>query len=492
MKLARPGSLSSLVLLALAIIALPLVAGLVTAGVQLRQLGASGERIIAEGVAATRLTQDLYAQTNFMWRRLRILLVIDSPELNEAHAQEDARLAQTETSLSAYLREEPARAALRDFSALRNSVGERIRGGGARIEDIDADVDRMLRAAEVVAARTNDQIDAATAQLRESTRRTQRVMSWSFLLLIPLSVLAVLLFSFKVVRPLRQIDRAISELGSGELHRPIKVHGSRDIGRLGGQLEWLRMRLLELAEERNRFLRHMSHELKTPLANIREGTELLMDGAVGELQAGQREVTGILRENGLRLQRLIENLLSFSAWQSNSGSLEISEFRLRPVVKQTIENQQLTLLSQRVRLDVSVEDLTLAADRGKVRLILENLISNAIKYTPRGGTIHIRARGNGPDLVLEVADTGPGIPPEERRHVFEAFYTGKPPAGHIKGTGIGLSVVMEFVNAHGGSIEIVDGEWPGAHFRIHMPLRASRAAGKAEARRAAGTTAHAA
>jgi two-component system sensor histidine kinase GlrK len=215
----------------------------------------------------------------------------------------------------------------------------------------------------------------------------------------------------------------------------------------------------------------MSHELKTPLANIREGTELLMDGAVGELQGGQREVTGILRENGIRLQRMIENLLSFSAWQTSSVGLETSEFRLRPVVKQIIENQQLALLAQRVRLDVSVDDLTIVADRGKLRLILENLLSNAIKYTPRAGTIHIRARAEGGELVLEVADSGPGIPREERGHVFEAFYTGKAPAGHIKGTGIGLSVVMEFVNAHGGGIEIVEGQWPGAHFRIRMPLR---------------------
>ena len=100
-----------------------------------------------------------------------------------------------------------------------------------------------------------------------------------------------------------------------------------DLERLGHQLEWLRNRLLELAQERNRFLRHMSHELKTPLANIREGTELLMDGAVGELESGQREVTAILRDNGIKLQRLIENLLSFSAWQSNSTGLDVSEFR---------------------------------------------------------------------------------------------------------------------------------------------------------------------
>ena len=129
-----------------------------------------------------------------------------------------------------------------------------------------------------------------------------------------------------------------------------------------------------------------------------------MDGAVGELQSAQREVTAILRENGMKLQRLIENLLSFSAWQAKSVGLEISEFKLRPLIKSVLENQQLTLVAQRVRLDVQVEDLTPLADRGKVRLILDNLLSNAIKFTPRGGTISIHARGEREQLVLDVMD----------------------------------------------------------------------------------------
>jgi len=179
-----------------------------------------------------------------------------------------------------------------------------------------------------------------------------------------------------------------------------------------------------------------------------------------------------LRENGIKLQRLIENLLSFSAWQTSSASLDSTEFRLRPLVKQVLENQQLTLLSQRVRLDVKIEDVTLIADRGKVRLILENLLSNAVKYSPKGGAIHMSAAQSGDDLLLDVADNGPGIPPEDRAHIFEAFYTGRAArGGSLKGTGIGLSVVLEFVNAHGGTVQIVDGEFPGAHFRITMPIR---------------------
>src|SRR5207302_371332 len=188
--------------------------------------------------------------------------------------------------------------------------------------------------------------------------------------------------------------------------------------------------------------RHISHELKTPLANIREGTELLMDGAVGELDSNQREVTAILRENGIKLQRMIENLLSFSAWQTSSVGLEATEFRLRPLVKQVLENQQLTLLSQRVRLDVRVEDVTLVADRGKIRLILENLVSNAVKYSPKGGTIHLRARAAGAQLVLDVADSGPGIPREDREHVFEAFYTGRAARGATGGALAAAAVLI--------------------------------------------------
>jgi two-component system, NtrC family, sensor histidine kinase GlrK len=474
MKLLRPRSLSALVLLAIAIIALPMLAALATAALQMQQLSETSRRIVTDGVAATRLTQELFAQSASQDRRVRFIRELNDPKLLDVYAQQDGQLRDIEGRLAARLRLPEARQSLDAFSRLRGDISGRVLSMGTQPPDFDqlqGDFDRLQNLADEVSDRINAQIDTETSALRARTLRVQQLMFWGLLLLVPLVALAVLLFSLRVVRPLRQIDRAISELGSGGSYPPIQVRGPADIEKLGRQLEWLRLRLLELAQERNRFLRHMSHELKTPLANIREGTELLMDGAVGELQTSQREVTGILRENGLRLQRMIENLLSFSAWQTSSVGLEITEFRMRPLVKQIIENQQLALLSQRVRLDVNVDDLAVAADRGKLRLILENLLSNAIKYTPRSGTIHIRARADGADLVLEVADSGPGIPADERHQVFEAFYTGKAPAGHIKGTGIGLSVVMEFVNAHGGQIEIVDGEWPGAHFRIRMPLK---------------------
>lgn len=473
----RPRSLSALVLLGLAIFVLPLVAALLLAGWQMTQLTATSRRIVADSVTTTRLTQELVAETNLLERRAQVYAAVTDPRLLEPYEKALQGLAGIEKNLDAMLPGEDAREALRRFSTQRTKVGTPFVAAQKSLEDFERDMrgnfTSLRQSLDLVSSRNSARVDDETAALLAGTERVRKLMIWGSIVFLPLTATAILLFSLRVGRPLRQIDRAISELGSGALHRPIAIRGPADLEKLARQLEWLRLRLIELAHERSRFLRHMSHELKTPLANIREGTELLMDGAVGELQSGQREVTGILRENGLRLQRMIENLLSFSAWQTSSVGLEVTEFRLRPLLKQIIENQQLALLAQRVRLDVNVDDVSIAADRSKLRLIVENLLSNAIKYTPRSGTIHIRARADNCDLVLEVADSGPGIPPGEREHVFEAFYTGKAPAGHIKGTGIGLSVVLEFVTAHGGQIEIVEGERQGAHFRIRMPLKSS-------------------
>jgi two-component system sensor histidine kinase GlrK len=475
MRWVRPKSLSSLMLLGLAVAAVPLAIAVLSAAGQMRQLASASEQLVLRGVEATRSSQVLLSSIASLERTTRLYQVLADRKLLDAYAQTDDRLSATRQALARQLVGPDAAARLATLEKLqvdlRRAVMETAPGTPGD-ETLLRDFDRLSEVAGRLADSGTRQLDAELTELRSKADAARQRLFLLSALLAPTTLAAVLAVTFWIGRPLRQIDRAISELGRGTFSRPISVGGGPlDLERLGRQLEWLRVRLLDLAQERNRFLRHMSHELKTPLANIREGTDLLMDGAVGELQSGQREVTAILRDNGIKLQRLIENLLSFSAWQSQSLGLELSEFKARPLIKQVLENQQLTLLSQRVRLDVRADDVTLYADRGKLRLILENLLSNAIKYSPRGGAIHVRASAEGEQFVLDVADSGEGIPPEDRARVFDAFYTGKPSSSSVKGTGIGLSVVMEFVTAHGGTVEIVDGEFEGAHFRIRMPLR---------------------
>src|SRR6202042_1152238 len=424
MRWARPKSLSGLMLLGLAVIAVPLIVALGDAELQIRALADTGQQLVVEGVTAARASQDLFAQISSLERTARLYQVLNDPKLLELYRGQDSRLSATRVELGRQVHTNEARHTLAELGKLQQTIGQMVLSmpqpsyGLAQLLQSFADLSAL---ADRAAEESNAQIDSQVAALEEQTKEARRRLLWQSAFLLPVTLIAILGLALAVGRPLRQLDRAISELGRGSFSNPIKVWGPVDLERLGGQLEWLRGRLVDLAQERNRFLRHMSHELKTPLANIREGTELLMEGAVGDLQSAQREVTAILRGNGMKLQRLIENLLSFSAWQAKSVGLEISEFKLRPLIKSVLENQQLTLVAQRVRLDVQVEDLTPLADRSKVRLILDNLLSNAVKFTPRGGTISLHARAEREQLILDVMDSGPGIPTEERKRIFEAF-----------------------------------------------------------------------
>jgi two-component system, NtrC family, sensor histidine kinase GlrK len=469
--------LSSLMLLGLALIAVPLVVALVDAGLQIRTLADTSRKLVNEGISAARASQEMSTTIAELERTAKLYDLLKKADLLDVYRTKDERLSTARDQLDRQLRTVAAHKTLEGLADLQGTIRLSVLSmphGAADPGELSQRFDELAALATKVTEQGNEEIKDVVAALEAQTTRARARLAWESALLLPLTLIAIIGVTLAVGRPLRALDRAISELGSGTITHEIVVSGPHDLERLGRQLEWLRGRLLDLAQERSRFLRHMSHELKTPLANIREGTELLMDGAVGELDGNQREVTGILRENGIKLQRLIENLLSFSAWQTSSSALDTSEFRLRPLVKQVLENQQLTLLSQRVRLDVKIEDVVLVADRGKVRLILENLLSNAVKYSPKGGAIHMSASRSLDQLVLDVADNGPGIPPEDRAHIFDAFYTGRAAkGGSLKGTGIGLSVVLEFVNAHGGSVQIVDGEFPGAHFRIVMPINAN-------------------
>jgi two-component system sensor histidine kinase GlrK len=467
------------------IVAAPLLFAIVNAAVQMNRLSNRSEQLVIHGMQGTRNNQVLFEQISALERSARLYRIIGNTDFLDAYARNNARLNLAAKELYDLPVNDESRADLNVLQGETLRLLQELKEAPPNSPRMATAIDAFAPLTDLVTKisdRTNAQIDAELSSLQLQAERAQQHLFWQTLLLVPMTLAVVGLFTYLFGRPIRAIDRAISELGRGTFSRPIAISGPADLERLAAQLEWLRGRLLDLAQEKNRFLRHMSHELKTPLANIREGTELLMDGAVGELQSAQREVTAILRDNGMKLQRLIENLLSFSAWQAKSVGLEITEFKLRPLIKSVLENQQLTLVAQRVRLDVQVEDLTPMADRGKLRLILDNLLSNAIKFTPRGGTISIHARAERGQLVMDVMDSGPGIPAEERGRIFEAFYQGKTPqGGHVKGTGIGLSVVTEFVNAHGGSIEILEAKAGGAHFRVRLPLHPSATAAREKA-----------
>ena len=476
MSLPRPRSLNGLILVGFGLVALPLLIAVVWALVNLDRLAEQSEQLVVSGVTAAENNRALAQQVASFERSARQYLVLRTADSLLLTRQDLAAIGETIDLMLPLAR-------LADAAELAESVPQRAE---AIVESLSQDVvsenDGQDAIAEFGTLRQDvtrlssilsTHIEMELSALQASIRRAQRISAWQTAALVPGTIVVVLFFTLLVAKPIRQIDRAIHQLGQSGFSKSIEVKGPTDLEKLGRQLEWLRVRLLELAQEKNRFLRHMSHELKTPLANIREGTELLLDGTVGALDAPQREVTDILRQNGLKLQRLIENLLSFSAWQTKNEVLSLSQFSLRAVIISVVKAQRLALKSAKIHLRLQVEDCVITADRDKIRTVLDNLLSNAVKFTPRGGAITIRSLSQAGSCVIEFADTGPGIAEDERPRIFDAFYQGKrKQGGHIAGTGIGLSVVQECVQAHDGVIELVNSdEFPGAHFRIRIPQK---------------------
>jgi two-component system, NtrC family, sensor histidine kinase GlrK len=476
MSLPRPRSLNGLILVGFSLVALPLLIAVIWALVNLDRLAEQSEQLVVTGVTAAENSRALAQQVASFERLARQYLVLGTDDSLSLTRQD---LASIEETIALML----PLAQVADATELAETVRQRAEAIVASLsQDVVSENDGQDAIAEFGTLRQDvtrlstilsTHIEMELSALQASIRRAQRISAWQTAALVPGTIVIVLFFTLLVAKPIRQIDRAIHQLGQSGFSRSIEVKGPTDLERLGRQLEWLRVRLLELAQEKNRFLRHMSHELKTPLANIREGTELLLDGTVGDLDAPQREVTDILRQNGLKLQRLIENLLSFSAWQTKNEVLSLSQFSLRALIVSVVKAQRLALKSAKIHLRLQVEDCVITADRDKIRTVLDNLLSNAVKFTPRWGAITIRSLSQAGSCVLEFADTGPGVPEDERPRIFDAFYQGKQKqGGHIAGTGIGLSVVLECVQAHDGSIELVNsGEFPGAHFRIRIPQK---------------------
>jgi two-component system sensor histidine kinase GlrK len=470
----RPRSLGGLVLLGFALVSLPLVLGVVSAAVQMSRLSESSERLVVYGVQATQYSQALVRQTAAMERSARLYQLLGNGELLAVFRENHRRMQVVLDALAGLPGDYARGAAIAQIRALSGEIATGLESGDrATMTASLAKFGQLSRAGGQLSVLASQQIDRELKAVQAETIATREQLFWQTVALIPLSIGLALAFALLVGKPIRAIDSAINDLGYGRLDEPIEIKGPTDLQSLGRQIEWLRRRLIDVTDERERFLRHMSHEFKTPLASIREGAELLLDGTLGPLAREQQEVGGILQQNSLRLQRLIENLLSYSAWQAQSRGLDLSEFRIEALVRPVVESHRLSITNARQSVEMSFDDVMIQADRSKMTLVLDNLLSNALKFAPPSGTIQVLARVVGDDeWTLEVIDDGPGVAEGDRDRIFEAFYQGgTPQGGLVRGTGIGLSVVREFVAAHGGTVELVPRATGGAHFRVRLPRR---------------------
>lgn len=403
-----------------------------------------------------------------MERSARQYLVLDDPALRERFEQAaaDARtlLGQlqehaTPTQQSAW--QESVDQIHLLLQGPRETVGLRERGVSesfGRLVDLHATLTAQVRAANEDHNRAlQAALDASRAQLGRQV-----------LAAIVVALVLALVFGLWLARPLKRLERAIVALGENRLDEPIEIRGPADVREVGRRLDWLRLRLADIDADKARFLRHVSHELKTPLAAMREGVSLFEDGVAGTLTDNQREIVAILRQNTLMLQQQIEDLLRFNAAAFEARRLQREPTDLLALLRERIDEQRLQWQAKQVTVHLSGQAPALAVDRDKIGTAFRNLLSNAIRYSPVGASIRVTLQAQGDRVWLDILDEGPGISDADKARVFEPFYRGeRQPVGAARGTGIGLSIVQEYVAAHGGRIEVLPNA-PGAHFRIEF------------------------
>lgn len=286
---------------------------------------------------------------------------------------------------------------------------------------------------------------------------------------IALAVAMALAFGVWFTRPLKRLENAIIGLGENRLDQVIAIAGPADLALVGERLNWLRLRLAELDADKSRFLRHISHELKTPLASLREGVSLLEDGVAGPLSDNQREIAQILRHNTGVLQSQIEDLLRFNTAAFEARQLRRQSVDLLQLIEEQVDAQRLQWRARQLTVRISGKPLHMDVDAEKIGTALANLLSNAIRYSPPQGMIRIELSQQPGRVRIELHDQGAGVAAQDRGRIFEPFYRGeRQPRDVVRGSGIGLSIVHEYIAAHGGRITLLPDE-PGAHFRIEFP-----------------------
>ena len=473
MRLYRPKSILRLLLVGFVLVILPLIVALVHATYSVDQLVVQGQRALFATVRATQNSQVLVESISDMERNARQYKVLGDITLLGVYQENHQLFLDTITRLTA-LNLPQQRRRLDQVIEVEDGINDALISFPYDTPEIAAAVDEFVglaRDARNILTDNRKLVEREVDRLEVNGAEVQRSLVVQAMALVPGALILAAIFTLLITRPIRQMDRAIRRLGDGDFSKPAEIVGPSDLEQLGERLDWMRTRLLEVEQEKNRFLHHISHELKTPLTAIREGAELLNERVVGPLNAQQSEIAAILRDNTVQLQKLIENLLDFNIASSRASQLHVERISLNHLIESVLADHKVAVLARQLVLDVALQPVQMDGDRAKLQTLVDNLLSNAIKFSPEQGRLRVRLDQQDGQAVVEVADAGPGIPEPERRRIFDAFYQGTySDNGHVRGTGLGLAIAREYAQAHGGYIEVIDSEDRGACLRVVLPM----------------------
>ncbi|MFL5804540.1 MAG: sensor histidine kinase [Roseiflexaceae bacterium] len=270
--------------------------------------------------------------------------------------------------------------------------------------------------------------------------------------------------------PLRQITQAVDMLASGQPPVPLLERGPDELSGLARAFNTLAERLRHLEQSRRQLLANLVHELGRPLGAMRSATQALQRGAADDLALRQELLAGMDDEIG-RLQRLLNNLARLHDQLTGVPGLSLRPVDLNAWLDRVLALRRAAAQAQGLRWEVAVpaELPTLAIDMDRLAQALDNVLSNAIKYTPPGGMVSVGAGAADGGVWIRVSDTGPGIALEAQERIFAPFHREQPPRRFPQGMGLGLTIARNLVVAHGGRLDVRSAPGQGSHFTLWLP-----------------------
>lgn len=448
MKLLRPANLSlmQLVLLGFAGVVFPLVLLVVQAASAYQELSTQAGLNAREAVAFTRRSQSLQTLALDMERLSRQYLVVEDATLL---ALLNSQLVDFEQLVKQPYSLFPTSSAQESLEALL---------GKQQPDQLTsfAYFSKLVDLTDVLTSQTQENVDARLQAMQNQLQELQKQLIWQFLLLVSLSLLLVMYFTWRLLRPIDYLQKRISSLANPHNNKKTKQLqvGPTELIQLDIHLNWLEEQLGEIEQQKAQFLRHISHELKTPLASIREAGDLLHEEVLGDLTPSQKEVTGLLEQNSRRLQQLIEQLLDYNLLQGKK-QLDFAPLQVEQLVLRLLEPWQPLLAKRKQQVNLPEAGLKMEGDISLIRSTLDNLLTNALHYGDADYPIQIRAGVTATSQWIEVENAGDAIPANEQARLFDPFYQGSSRRkGAVKGSGLGLSIAADCMKAHGGQLTL--------------------------------------
>jgi two-component system, NtrC family, sensor histidine kinase GlrK len=456
---------------------LPLLVAFFNANLYFDKLTKQSLFNMSQAVETTRASRILLEELAVMERSARQYFVLKDKLLLTNYMNAHGRFSNAMNGLTKLPMAKPLAPALQEISEQETSLFSTISQAKDAF-DFDQNITDAFTSLSLqgnkITNENNILIDKESALFTAKVARAQHILFWQTLTLIPLAIIIAGIITWMIARPIRRMDDAINQLGAGDYEQSIKINGPGDLRKLGARLDWLRIALKDLHQQKQHFLQQASHELKTPLTAIREASELLNDGVAGALNPQQIDVIRILRDNSLRLQNMVENLLKynqikFADDQQNDAKLKSAEQALKSMLDEIFNAYELSIRNKKINVLVNVEDIMAHRNIEKLRNILDNLISNAVKFTPEYGEICVTASQTKTTITIAVKDNGPGIAENNKNVLFEPFYRGnQPKSSLVSGSGLGLFIAKEAANTLNGALRIVPSDI-GAHFVLVIP-----------------------